>query len=269
MPAQQRFKAGDFSAVEIDLGLEIQQKLVARNRVTEFLFKQQLFHRAFAHGRRVELEIIAPEFFRVVHRRIGIADHGVDIDIAGRRGRDADARRDKDLVAFELERPVHRFKNLPGHNSGACFLGKFCENYRELVTAEAADGILGAHARAQPPRNLQQQLVTNPVAERIVDRFETVEVDEHDAGAPAAALRLFQRMLQAVIKQHAIGQPCQTVMAGKELEILLQAFALGDAFDHADKIVGGTVGVAHQRGGDGNPDFAAVLVPVASFDRCR
>ena len=63
---------------------------------------------------------------------------------------------------------------------------------RELVAAEAGDGVLGADGGAQRVGAGDQAAVAGGVPVGVVDRLEAVEVDDHDDGveimAPAAAL---------------------------------------------------------------------------------
>ena len=65
----------------------------------------------------------------------------------------------------------------------------------EFVAAEPRDEIVAAHDAAQPLRDVEDQLVADMVAERVVDVLEVVEVDvEHGRGRAAArALRRSRR----------------------------------------------------------------------------
>ena len=51
-----------------------------------------------------------------------------------------------------------------------------------------------------------QELVADPVAERVVDVLEPVEVDEQHADAAAAALRLRDRLREPLVQQQPVGQ---------------------------------------------------------------
>ena len=59
---------------------------------------------------------------------------------------------------------------------------------RELVTAEAGEQVVAAHAVPEPAGHLDQQLVPRLVAEGVVDLLEAVKVD-HQQGAGAARRR--------------------------------------------------------------------------------
>ena len=80
------------------------------------------------------------------------------------------------------------------------------EQERELVAAEAGDGVVGPQRRLQPARDGDQQLVADVVAERVVDELEAVEVEEQHRGAAlgVAALGAADRLVEAVEEQHAV-----------------------------------------------------------------
>ena len=60
----------------------------------------------------------------------------------------------------------------------------------ELVAAEARRGVAGAQHVLEPPRDVDEQLVAGPVAERVVDDLEAVEVaEQHGQRAGVAAQR--------------------------------------------------------------------------------
>ena len=68
---------------------------------------------------------------------------------------------------------------------------------RELVAAEAGDGLVPAQRVPQPLGDREDQLVAGRVAEAVVDHLEAVEVEEqHGDVAPAAALQPLERLAQ-------------------------------------------------------------------------
>ena len=57
---------------------------------------------------------------------------------------------------------------------------------RELVATEARGGVGAAQACANARRDLDEQRITGGVAERVVDAFEIVDVEEDDRDARGA-----------------------------------------------------------------------------------
>ena len=83
---------------------------------------------------------------------------------------------------------------------------------RELVAAEAGDGLVPAQRVAQAIGDGLDQLVAGRVAEAVVDDLEAVEVEEEDGDvAAAAALEALERLAQAVVEQQAARQPGERV----------------------------------------------------------
>lgn len=66
------------------------------------------------------------------------------------------------------------------------------------------------------------------MAERVVDRFEVVEVDAQRRHAAAVARDSGEHLLHAFAQQHAIWQPRKSVVTGHERDARLRALPLGD-----------------------------------------
>ncbi len=103
----------------------------------------------------------------------------------------------------------------------------------ELVAAHARDCVRITHHRAQANRYGLQQLVSNPMSERVVDILEQVEVEQvyrHDLSASGAR----QRLLQPFVEQGAIGQIRQPVVEGHMRYPGLVAPLLGNVLVRGD-----------------------------------
>jgi hypothetical protein len=107
------------------------------------------------------------------------------------------------------------------------------DDHLELVAADARDGVVVAQRRAQPARDLLQQLVADVVAQRIVDELEAVEVDEQHRHLLVEPLRLRQRLAQPIHQHRAVGQAGERVVVRQVLDARLLRLALGDVLDHA------------------------------------
>ena len=106
---------------------------------------------------------------------------------------------------------------------------------RELVAAEPRHRIDLAHAAAQPLRHVMQQLVAGRVAERVVDRLEAVEVDQHQREALAVAALARERVLDAVAQQHAVGEAGERVVMRHVGDLVGAALAFGDVGEGAQE----------------------------------
>ena len=103
-----------------------------------------------------------------------------------------------------------RGDDLLRHRLRAVRVAGVAQQHRELVAAEARDGVGLAHQRGAggAPTSLQHQ-VADVVAERVVDVLEAVEVhQQHGQRAPRARAPL-DRRAQPVVEQHPVGQAGQ------------------------------------------------------------
>ena len=95
---------------------------------------------------------------------------------------------------------------------------------RELVAAEARDGVLGAHAAAQALGDGDEQRVADAVAERVVDGLEVVDVDEQDGGLAVVG----ELLAHALHEQRAVREVGERVVVGLVVELVLQGLKLVD-----------------------------------------
>ena len=82
------------------------------------------------------------------------------------------------------------------------------EQDRELVAAEAGDGVGRSRRGADALGRQPDQLIAALVPEAVVDQLEVVEVDHQHADRPAPA---FQRGASATLEQRAVGHAGQGV----------------------------------------------------------
>ena len=81
-----------------------------------------------------------------------------------------------------------------GDRDRVLLVGDVLAQDRELVAAEAGDGLVPAQRVAQALGDRDDQLVAGRVAEAVVDDLEAVEVEEqHRDVAAAAALEALER----------------------------------------------------------------------------
>ena len=86
---------------------------------------------------------------------------------------------------------------------------------RELVAGEPGDDIGGANPLAHHPGDLADQVVAGVVAERVVDRLEAVDVDDHHRAAAAVASAEGDVLVEFGAKAAPVEQPGQRVVVGQ------------------------------------------------------
>ena len=109
----------------------------------------------------------------------------------------------------------------------------------ELVAAQTGEGVAGPEDPGQAVGDGDQQLVTDVVAVRVVDRLELVEVGEQDRNDLVGPLAAHDRVVETLYEQRAVRQSGQRVVER----------ALVRAFGRLTQ-VGARLGVEKVRGGD-------------------
>ena len=136
---------------------------------------------------------------------------------------------------------ARRCRRLPSSTTGAAsvsnrrstrslLLGAGRED-RELVAAEAGDGVLAAQRVAQALAADLQQLVAGRVAERVVDLLEVVEVDEGDDGGLAGG----QRLGDALLEQRAVRESGQRVLEREPAQVAVALAAAAGAVEQREQ----------------------------------
>ena len=91
----------------------------------------------------------------------------------------------------------------------------FGQQHDELVAALPADGVGARTHSHQAFGDGLQQLVADRMAERIVDVLEAIQIEEQHRDLLAVARRQGDRLADAVVQQHAVGQAGQEVVLGR------------------------------------------------------
>ena len=85
-----------------------------------------------------------------------------------------------------------------------------------------------AQRGGQPLADGGQQLVTGRVAERVVDHFKVIDVDEQDADHPAGTAHPGDRVRHPFGEQHPVRQARQRVVERLVAQLVFEPAPLGD-----------------------------------------
>lgn len=80
----------------------------------------------------------------------------------------------------DLERGADRLHDSFGHHEYIGDAGNTFQDGGELIAAHARDGIHFTNALQQSGRHEFQQLIADIVPQRIIDGFESIQVEQHD-----------------------------------------------------------------------------------------
>jgi hypothetical protein len=86
------------------------------------------------------------------------------------------------------------------------------EEDRKLVRPESGNGVPPAHRATQAICDHPEDLVSRLAAQRVVDRFESLEVDHQDGVDHEGPTASTERVLQPLAEQGPIGKPGQAVV---------------------------------------------------------
>ena len=169
-------------------------------------------------------------------------EHLRGVGLLRRTDRDADADAATDALTVHLERRLHGFDNLRGDKLGVFRYVEVGQDYRELIAAEARDGIgLSSHL-FETIRDLHQKSVSRRVPKVIVDGFEVIQVQEHERNRFSIPAGLGERFSMFGLKEGAIGETGQNV----ELRKCRQFFLCTSLFRDVDQDVDVSIRLARR-----------------------
>ena len=231
-PAQQRLDPGQAIAVAGKLRLIMQDELALLLSVAQIAFQFQTLQGTGVHVGLVELEVVLAAFLGVIHRGVGVLHQLAQLATVLRSEGDTDTGGDEEFAAFEDERARQAGENLLGDMNGAiqCALagGARLQQQGEFVAAHARHGVVAVDAGRQAYGYVLEHAVAGGVAERIVDRLEAVEVEEHQHHPFVMPIRMLQGTVQAILEQGAVGQVGQGVVVGQTMDALFAGLAFAD-----------------------------------------
>ena len=254
-PAQQRFGAGQALAVATELRLVIQDEFVLLQRMAQIAFQFQTLQRTGVHVGLIELEVVLAAFLGVVHRRVGVLHQLAEFIAVLRTQGDADTGGDEELAALKHERPHQAGENLLGDMNRPVqrqfAIGAMLQQQGEFVAAHARHGVVVIDAGQQARGHVLEHAVAGGVAEGVVDRFETVEVEEHQHHPRLLPFGRLQRGVQTILEQRAVRQVGEGVVIGEAVDTLLAGLALADVAEETH--VTGQIALIVKHGSNADP----------------
>ena len=101
----------------------------------------------------------------------------------------------------------------------------------ELVTAQPRHGVVRAEGGPDPHPGLAQDVVSRAVAEAVVETLEAVEVDEQHGDAALSVATPLERVLEALVEDRPVREPCEVVVGCQVGELNLGALAVDRVAD--------------------------------------
>ena len=179
MPAQQGFRAGNFSGRKSYLRLVLQFKFSPRQCTAQARFERALLNRAGIHLPRENLCIVPPGVLGVIQRNVRIPDKCLRVLAGIRVHADAYAYRDVNFVWSDMMWSSEGSQHLGGNAIGIPDMLDFREQDDEFITPQATDGVRDAHTSQQSSCDGSKQSVAYRMPDGIVDDFEAIHIQKH------------------------------------------------------------------------------------------
>ena len=219
LPAQQRLGADGFAAGG-KLGLVMQDEFTTVQGGAQVVQQLQVVTRIGVHRLFEEAVAVLAIALGVVHGCVGVAQQLLLAGAVARIERDTNTGGDAQLLPGHLERLGQQVDLLAGDAHRVFGFGERHQHH-EFIAADARHGVVAAQVATQTQRHILEQQVADMVAERIVDRLEAIEVEEHQREVAAVALDLADHLLDAVFQQDAVGQTGEVVVQGELGQLLV------------------------------------------------
>ncbi len=110
------------------------------------------------------------------------------------------------------------------------------EQEDELVSPQPRRRIRSPETVPDPLCDADQHLVAEIVAQRIIDLLEAVQIDENHGKGLVLSFAQADRMIDALVQQHPVGQAGQGVAIGQFLDALHRGHLLGEILEKHDVV---------------------------------
>ena len=125
--------------------------------------------------------------------------------------RPADAAVDLDRRSVDPERPPQRVPEPSHERRGLLVVSGLDREDDELVAADPSNRVAGADDRLEPARQRLEHGVAGAVPAHVVDVLEAVEIDDDEREGLVRSARSPERLLDAVVEEHAVRQPGERI----------------------------------------------------------
>ena len=120
-----------------------------------------------------------------------------------------------DVVAADRVGRADGGNDAPGDRLQRIRVGRAGGDDGEFVAAEAGDQIVAAHDAAQALRDVENELVADMVAERVVDVLEVIEIDVEHRRRRTAAAHLADHGFEPFAEIDAVWQAADRIVQGE------------------------------------------------------
>jgi hypothetical protein len=156
---------------------------------------------------------------RDVHGHVGALQERVDVGSVRRVCGDANAGGDLERQLAENERFLERRVD-PRREFRRVLRRTSRKENSELVAAETGDRLACPQSVAKPASELEQELISGLVTERIIHLLEAIDVEQNDGRLAVLPPRPEDRLLDPVAEERAVRQAREVVVERPVLDLL-------------------------------------------------
>ena len=227
-PAQQGLHAKHAPITGIVLRLVIEEQFALGQSLAQVMFQTQPLADDAVHFRFEEAIAVAPDSLGGMQCGVGILQQRIDIVAILGIDADADAGAQRNVVAVEQQRAADAGQQALGDHGHHRDVAAIVDQDGELVATLPADRVLLLDRLLQAPRHFEQDTITDPRAEGVVEPLEMVQVEQQQGNQGIPAAPIGHRMRHGRLQGNAVGQGGQRVVAEQEKNPVSRFLTLGD-----------------------------------------
>ena len=244
-PANQGLSAQQLARRERNLWLVMQPKQTLLHglphRMVHFHARQQV---------NIHLWLVEPEappttLLDQVHGDIRTLDQLIQRAAIFWVKRNANAAPHRETHGIDVKRSRHGVEQSARQHLRTVTVN-FLQKDDELIATQTTQGIGVTQTALDPVRHVHQHPVAKNMPHRIIDVFESIQVNEENTKLATTALGRAHRKINALRQQQTVGQARQGIAVGKLFNSLLRSKLIRHVLEKTDAVQHRTLFIAQQ-----------------------
>ena len=237
MPARERLESDNLARCDVDDRLKVDIDGVTGDRRPQIELDQPAdldlgVHRLFERSPDP-----AAVRFRCVKRDVGLRQQCVRTEAVHWRRSAADAGADDHFASVDDHRPVDFVDDALRDGVGVRLARRVMVKHDKFVAAPARDQVARADDAAQPPRDLNQELIAGAMSQTVIDLLEVVEVEKQYCQAVRLRTVGMKRLREVLLEAATVGQLSDRIEAGHSVDFALRVSAFRYVLDYENGAV--------------------------------
>src|SRR5450432_2995609 len=180
-PTNECFQAYGLARGQIDQGLIVDIKLLKPQRIAKHRLDCHPVFQPLIHVLTEDLYIVPAPILSLIHGGVGVLKELDHVSAVARKKADANTCGSLQRTVIDNDGRIQDLNDSPCSEGHFLIRPEIEKQYHKLIASHAHDDIGVAHALPQAVRHDLQQLITSLVAIRVIDMFEAIQIEKHDA----------------------------------------------------------------------------------------